>query len=59
MACSYFLAHLVRYEDLSFLQNAETFFYSLLIVTASRGVIFLFSDIYRSLWAYASIHDLV
>ncbi len=59
MACSYFLAHLVRYEDLSFLQNAETFFYSLLIVLGSRGIIFLFSDIYRSLWAYASIHDLV
>ena len=59
MTISYFLAHIVRYESLEFLIDPERFMISMLIVVGSRSAIFLFSDIYRSFWAYASIHDLI
>ena len=59
MVASFFLAHLIRYENLSFLQDRNLFLTSLVIVISVRSVIFLFSGIYRSLWSYASIHDLV
>lgn len=59
MSVSYFTAHIVRYESLDFLVDSNRFLISMLIVVASRSVIFLFSNIYRSFWAYASIHDLI
>lgn len=59
MLVSYFLAHLIRYESLSFLVDLDNFLTSALIVVSFRTVIFLFSSIYKSLWAYASIHDLI
>ncbi|MCZ8346153.1 MAG: nucleoside-diphosphate sugar epimerase/dehydratase [Leptospiraceae bacterium] len=59
MMASFFLAHLIRYENLSFLEDRNLFFTSLFIVISVRSLIFLFSGIYRSLWSYASIHDLV
>lgn len=59
MALSYFLAHLIRYESLEFLQRHESFLISTLIVVGLRAIIFLLSNIYRSIWAYASVHDLL
>ncbi|TGK20027.1 polysaccharide biosynthesis protein [Leptospira fluminis] len=59
MVLSYFLAHLIRFESLSFLQRTDTFLIPLVIVVVCRSVVFLFSNIYRSIWAYASIHDLL
>lgn len=59
MFLSYILAHWIRYEDWQFFQTVENFWISLIIVITTRTIIFLFSDIYRSVWAYASIHDLI
>ncbi|MFB5651363.1 polysaccharide biosynthesis protein [Leptospira wolffii] len=59
MVASYFLAHLIRFESLGFLDRLEEFFIPLAIVVVCRSIVFLFSNIYRSIWAYASIHDLV
>ncbi len=59
MVLSYFLAHLIRFESISFLNRPDDFFVPLGIVVVCRSVVFLFSNIYRSIWAYASIHDLV
>ncbi len=59
MGISFFLAHWIRYENLSFLNDRKLFFTSLLIVVGVRSIVFLFSDIYKSLWSHASIHDLV
>ncbi len=60
MAISFCLAHLIRYESLEFYRGREANFYiSLLIIVGTRTVIFLFSNIYRSIWAHASIHDLL
>lgn len=59
MCSSYILAHWIRYEDWNFTENVENFWSSMLIVISVRILVFLFSDIYKSLWAYASIHDLV
>jgi FlaA1/EpsC-like NDP-sugar epimerase len=59
MVVSFFLAHWIRYENLRFLDDINLFITSLVIVVSVRSVIFIFSGIYRSLWAYASIHDLV
>lgn len=59
MVLSYFLAHWIRYESLVFLDDSKLFYTSLIIVVATRSIVFLFSDIYRSLWSHASIHDLV
>ena len=58
MGISYFLAHLIRYEDLDLFFNFG-FFVTMLIVVSSRALVFLFSGIYKSLWAYASLHDLI
>lgn len=59
MILSYFLAYLIRFESTVFLQEPNDFFIPLLIVVVCRSLVFLFSNIYRSIWAYASIHDLV
>ncbi|TGK04054.1 polysaccharide biosynthesis protein [Leptospira semungkisensis] len=59
MVLSYFLAHLIRFESLAFLNRSDDFLIPLAIVVLCRSVVFLFSNIYRSIWAYASIHDLV
>ncbi|MCR1792298.1 MULTISPECIES: nucleoside-diphosphate sugar epimerase/dehydratase [unclassified Leptospira] len=59
MILSYFLAHLIRFESTVFLQEPNDFYIPLLIVVVCRSLVFLFSNIYRSIWAYASIHDLV
>lgn len=59
MILSYIGAHWIRYEDWNFFYNEENFWTGLLLVVSSRTIVFLFSDIYRSVWAYASIHDLV
>lgn len=59
MFVSYFLAHLIRYENYSFLVDLKSFIVSALIVVGFRTLIFVFSSIYKSLWAYASIHDLL
>lgn len=59
MTISYITAHLVRYESLEFLEDPERFLISLSIVVFARSIIFLYSDIYRSVWSYASIHDLM
>jgi FlaA1/EpsC-like NDP-sugar epimerase len=59
MVVSFFLAHWIRYENLRFLDDINLFITSLIIVVSVRSIIFIFSGIYRSLWAYASIHDLV
>lgn len=60
MCISYFTAHIIRYESLDFLTlTLSNFWVNMLIIVSSRGIVFLFSNIYRSLWAYASIHDLM
>ncbi len=59
MMTSYFLAHLIRYEDIRLFYIPEQFFVTMSIVVISRSIVFLFSGIYKSLWAYASLHDLV
>ncbi|MCE9502043.1 MAG: polysaccharide biosynthesis protein [Leptospira sp.] len=60
MVASFVAAHLIRYEGFDFYTDREeAFFVSLLIVVGSRSVIFLLSGIYRSIWSYASIHDLI
>jgi FlaA1/EpsC-like NDP-sugar epimerase len=59
MFFSYFFAHLVRYENLDFLIDTKQFLINMFIVIGTRAIIFLLSDIYRSIWAYASIHDLM
>ncbi|RHX91424.1 nucleoside-diphosphate sugar epimerase [Leptospira yasudae] len=59
MGISYFLAHWIRFESFVFLAQPERFLTSLLIVISVRAAVFILSDIYRSIWAYASIHDLV
>ncbi|WP_174705673.1 polysaccharide biosynthesis protein [Leptospira kobayashii] len=59
MVLSYFLAHLVRFEDFRFLENKELFFTCTAIVVISRSVVFFLSGIYKSLWSYASLHDLL
>ena len=59
MMTSYFLAHLIRYEDIRLFYIPEQFFVTMTIVVISRSIVFLFSGIYKSLWAYASLHDLV
>ncbi|PJZ43928.1 polysaccharide biosynthesis protein [Leptospira brenneri] len=59
MFLSYFLAHLVRFENIRFLDNYPDFWVCATIVVVSRSVVFLFSGIYRSLWSYASLHDLL
>ncbi|WP_207762310.1 polysaccharide biosynthesis protein [Leptospira harrisiae] len=59
MFLSYFLAHLVRFENLRFLDSYPDFWVCTTIVVVSRSIVFLFSGIYRSLWSYASLHDLL
>ncbi|XDD56250.1 polysaccharide biosynthesis protein [Leptospira sp. WS4.C2] len=59
MFLSYFLAHLVRFENIRFLDNYPDFWVCAAIVVLSRSMVFLFSGIYRSLWSYASLHDLL
>ncbi|TGL88379.1 polysaccharide biosynthesis protein [Leptospira congkakensis] len=59
MFLSYFLAHLVRFENIRFLDSYPDFWVCATIVVVSRSVVFLFSGIYRSLWSYASLHDLL
>ncbi|MCW7470790.1 polysaccharide biosynthesis protein [Leptospira kanakyensis] len=59
MFLSYFLAHLVRFENVRFLDSYPDFWVCATIVVVSRSVVFLFSGIYRSLWSYASLHDLL
>lgn len=58
MTISYLLAHIIRYEDFHFFHQ-DHFFTTLCLVVATRSIVFLFSGIYKSLWSYASIHDLV
>ncbi|WP_208721757.1 polysaccharide biosynthesis protein [Leptospira mtsangambouensis] len=59
MLLSYFLAHLVRFENIRFLDSYPDFWVCATIVVVSRSIVFLFSGIYRSLWSYASLHDLL
>lgn len=59
MFLSYFLAHLVRFENIQFLDSYPDFWVCATIVVVSRSIVFLFSGIYRSLWSYASLHDLL
>ncbi|WP_208732186.1 polysaccharide biosynthesis protein [Leptospira perdikensis] len=59
MFLSYFLAHLVRFENIRFLDSYPDFWVCATIVVVSRSLVFLFSGIYRSLWSYASLHDLL
>jgi FlaA1/EpsC-like NDP-sugar epimerase len=59
MIASYFLAHLIRFEDLAYFYDNKQFYTTLTIVVLSRSIVFLFSGIYKSLWAYASLHDLL
>lgn len=59
MVFSYFLAHFIRYESLDFLTEVENFWIGMAIVVAVQVLIFSFSNIYKSIWAYASIPDLV
>ncbi|TGM45700.1 polysaccharide biosynthesis protein [Leptospira vanthielii] len=59
MFLSYFLAHLVRFENIRFLDSYPDFWVCATIVVLSRSLVFLFSGIYRSLWSYASLHDLL
>ncbi len=59
MILSYFLAHIVRFEDLRFLENQQVFFTCLAIVVVSRSIVFFYTGIYRSIWSYASLHDLL
>ncbi|MCZ8343439.1 MAG: nucleoside-diphosphate sugar epimerase/dehydratase [Leptospira sp.] len=59
MVLSYFLAHLVRFEDLRFMDNQSDFWTCTAIVLVTRSVVFFASGIYRSLWSYASLHDLL
>ncbi|WP_207763527.1 polysaccharide biosynthesis protein [Leptospira meyeri] len=59
MFLSYFLAHLVRFENIRFLDSYPDFWVCATIVVVSRSIVFLFSGIYRSLWSYASLHDLL
>lgn len=59
MFLSYFLAHLVRFENIRFLDSYPDFWVCATIVVLSRSMVFFFSGIYRSLWSYASLHDLL
>ena len=59
MAFSYLLAHYIRFENLDYIFSRNNFFTTMAIVVASRAVVFAFSGIYKALWAYASIHDLI
>lgn len=59
MFLSYFLAHLVRFENIGFLDNYPDFWVCATIVVVTRSSVFLFAGIYRSLWSYASLHDLL
>ncbi|MCB1156798.1 MAG: polysaccharide biosynthesis protein [Leptospiraceae bacterium] len=59
MILSFFLAHWIRYESFEFIANPMKFTLSMLVVVGSRSIVFIFSNIYRSIWAYASIHDLL
>ncbi|MDF3819867.1 nucleoside-diphosphate sugar epimerase/dehydratase [Leptospira sp. 96542] len=59
MVLSYFLAHIVRFEDFRFLDNTNEFIICTGIVVVARSVVFFYSGIYRSLWSYASLHDLL
>lgn len=59
MIISFSLAYLIRFEDYTiFITNAE-FWKILAIVVFFRSIVFAFSEIYKSLWSYASIHDLM
>ncbi|MDX1957269.1 MAG: nucleoside-diphosphate sugar epimerase/dehydratase [Leptospiraceae bacterium] len=59
MILSYFLAHVIRFENFDFLELGVEFWIGMTIVIFVRSIVFFSSNIYRSLWAYASIHDLV
>lgn len=59
MVLSFFLAHLVRFESLTFLDYQKDFWICAAIVVVSRSFVFFYFGIYRSLWSYASLHDLL
>jgi len=57
-ACSYILAVALRF-DFKILPEMERIMPALLIVVLSKGVVFYFSRLYRSIWKYASLSDAV
>ncbi|MDA8430832.1 MAG: nucleoside-diphosphate sugar epimerase/dehydratase [Geobacteraceae bacterium] len=58
IAVSYMLAFALRY-DFKVLPEMEHHLRILLILLASKGVVFYFSRLYRSMWKYASLPDML
>lgn len=58
IACSYMLAFALRF-DFTILPEMERFKHTILIVLVSKGAVFFFSRLYRSIWKYASLADAV
>jgi len=56
IACSYMLAFALRF-DFAIQAEVERLRHTLLIVLLSKGAVFLFSRLYRSMWKYASLTD--
>lgn len=61
---SFYLAGVLRFDGLiptawSGFDNGQTFFTIAGLLAFTRGLVFVSMGLYRSLWAYASIHDIV
>jgi FlaA1/EpsC-like NDP-sugar epimerase len=56
IACSYVLAIALRF-DFALLPEMERLQHTILIVVVSKGAVFFFSRLYRSMWKYASLSD--
>jgi FlaA1/EpsC-like NDP-sugar epimerase len=56
IACSYVLAIALRF-DFAMQPEMERLQHTVLIVVVSKGLVFFFSRLYRSMWKYASLAD--
>ena len=56
IACSYALAIALRF-DFTLQPEMERLQHTILIVVVSKGLVFFFSRLYRSMWKYASLAD--
>ncbi len=55
---AYTLATALRF-DFTIMPESERFWHTILIVLVSKGAVFFFSRLYRSMWKYASLSDAV
>src|SRR6185369_6440256 len=58
IACAYILAYLFD-TDFKLYSRPELLTHILPIVIVSKGVVLLFSRLYRSMWKYASLPDML